>query len=133
MRSPRCRRHHPRTIYAPEDIGFHKLAERVRYVGSPEHKDFPSFAGHPRPRADASLCPRSINDQEMVTGWLRSAIRARAIGGLWEGDFPRYAWYKDGHTVYEARLVNKGEGEYKGYPLERYQWPKGIEDIYDSN
>ena len=102
-------------------------------MGRLEHKDLPSFAGHPRPRADASLCPRSINDQEMVTEWLRSAIRARAIGGLWEGDFPRYAWYKDGHTVYEGRLVNKGVGEYKGYPLERSQWPKGIEDIYDSN
>ena len=43
--------------------------------------------------------------------------------------FPRYAWYKHGETVYEGRLVNSGRGEYKGYPLERSEWPAAFEGI----
>ena len=34
-----------------------------------------------------------------------------------EAGFPRYVWYKDGGTVFEGRLVNRGSGSYKGYPL----------------
>ena len=41
-----------------------------------------------------------------------------------EGDFPRYAWYKNGTDLYEARLVNRDNGQYKGFPLERFEWPE---------
>lgn len=107
------------------------LAVRVRYVGSSEHKNTPSFAGQPRPRADASLCdPDLANSQHRLTRWLRNAIRRGAVGDFWEGDFPRYVWYKADNQVYEARLTNRGLGEYKGYPLERHEWPPGIDEIY---
>lgn len=107
------------------------LAEQVQYVGSPEHKDVPSFAGPPRLRADASCCPRGLADgQEMITEWLREAIRRGATGTPWEGAFPRYVWYKHEETVFEGRLVNRTTGAYKGYPLERNEWPDGIEEIY---
>ena len=33
-----------------------ELAERVEYVGSPEHKDHPSPLGAPRLRSDATPC-----------------------------------------------------------------------------
>ena len=131
MRAPRRNRHRKREMYVPPDIDLDSLANRVTYVGSPEHKDIPSFAGPPRPRADASLCPREIRDVEVVTEWLRYAIRQGATGGLWEGDFPRYAWYKHGDTVFEGRLVNRGDGSYKGYPLERREWPAGIEQEHE--
>ena len=129
LRSPR--RHRPRIrriLPPPGDIDLCELAKRVRYVGSVEHKDHPSFAGAPRLRSDASLCdPALAKTQRTLTQWLRKAVRAAQIGGPWEGDFPRYVWYRWEGIVYEGRLVNRGGGEYKGYPLLREEWPDGLE------
>jgi hypothetical protein len=110
-----------------------RLAKAARYVGSVEHKDTPSFAGNPpRPRPDASLCDRSLaHCPDRLTEWLRAAIVKGVIGGPWEGGFPRYAWYKNGNAVYEARLVNCTQGTYKGYPLLPDEWLKGIQVLYD--
>ena len=66
MRAPRRRRPRKRDLCVPPGTHLDSLAERVRYEGSPEHKDFPSFAGQPRLRSDASCCPREIKDQEVV-------------------------------------------------------------------
>ena len=128
MRSPRRRRPRRRERFVPPDIDLAALADRVRYVGSPEHKDAVTFVGVPRLRGDASICPREYNDLQLVTGWLRSAIRDGSTGGLWEGDFPRYAWHKEEGTVFEARLVNSGDGSYKGYPLHDDEWPLHMVD-----
>ena len=75
--------------------------------------------------------PQLAHQRERVTGWLRNAIRRGAIGSLCEGGFPRYAWHKEGETVYEARLVNRGLGEHKGYPLNDTEWPKGLDSLYE--
>ncbi|GEM_PF-2624715 len=65
-------------------------------------KDTPSFAGPPKPRGDASICPREYKDDaELVTRWLRAAIRDGSTGAPWEGDFPRYVW---------LRVLGRGEG-----------------------
>ena len=117
-------------IHVLPNTDLNDLANRVTYVGSPEHKDFPSFAGQPKRRSDASICPRHIRDAETVTEWLRAAIRRGVTGSPWENGFPRYAWHKQEHTVYEARLINRGNGEYKGYPLNDDEWPRGIEEFY---
>lgn len=130
MRIPRRRRPRKGDIGVPQAVDLDDLAGRVRYVGSTEHKDFPSFAGIPRLRADASICPREIRDQAMVEDWLRSAIRRGAVSKRFNGGFPRYIWYRSGDTVFEARLVNQGDGSYKGYPLGRDEWPAGIEELY---
>lgn len=131
MRAPRRRRPRRRVIQAPPEVDLRSVADRVTYVGSPEHKDFPSFAGAPRLRQrDASPCPRSIRDPEVVCEWLRDAIRRGATAAPWEGGYPRYVWYKHGETVFEGRLVNRGNGEYKGFPLRRSEWPEGIEALY---
>jgi hypothetical protein len=129
MRAPKRRRPLQRKI-TPPPAGFSlkKVARKVRYVGSPEHKSGPSFAGMPRPRADASICDQSLSVMLVtVNKWLRSAVSKGTVGGQWEGGFPRYAWYKNGDIVYEARLTNQGKGEYKGYPIRRDEWPEGIE------
>lgn len=131
MRAPRRRRPRRRELYVDPNTNLESLADMVKYEGSPEHKDIVSFAGQPRPRGDASLCPREIGDVSVVTDWLRSAIRRGATGAPWEGAFPRYAWHKEGDTVFEARLVNRGSGSYKGYPLNCDEWPPGIEEISD--
>ena len=113
----------------PPGTDLDTLAARATYVGSPEHKDAPSFAGPPRPRGDASICPREYKDDtELVTGWLRAAIRDGSTGAPWEGDFPRYVWHKENATVFEARLVNRGEGSYKGYPLDDDEWPPHLRE-----
>ncbi len=122
-----------RVISAPRGVDLDKAAKNIRYVGSPEHKATPSFAGSPRPRRDASICDsRFMTMQDELTQWLKQAFGCQAVSDFCEGTFPRYAWYKDGDTVYEARLTNRGAGEYKGYPLEPDEWPEGIESLYNS-
>lgn len=107
----------------PEDVDLDVVAARVRYVGSPEHKDSITAAGMPRPRPDASICPRPANDVVLATRWLQSAVRSGSTGDRWEGGFPRYVWHRQGDTVFEARLINRGDGSYKGYPLSEHEWP----------
>ena len=130
MRAPKRKRRRIRTIHVEPGVDLDKLAERVRYEGSAEHKDYHSFAGSPRLRSDATPCPPEVKDPKMVCAWLRSAIRRGATGELWEGDFPRYIWYKRGNVVYEGRLVNRGLGSYKGYELEQDEWPENIDEFY---
>ena len=113
----------------PPGTDLAAIAARVKYVGSPEHKDAVTQLGVPRPRGDASICPREHNDFQLATSWLRSAIRGGSTSGLWEGDFPRYAWHKEAATVFEARLVNRGDGSYKGYPLHDDEWPPHMVDL----
>jgi len=130
MKSPKRRRPHNRTIVSPPPgVDLNETASQAAYVGSPEHKDQPSFAGQPRPRADASICdPELSRSRARLTRRLRESICAGNIGAPWEGEFPRYVWCKIDDDVYEARLVNRGNGEYKGYRLKREEWPDGIPD-----
>ena len=113
----------------PESI-LQDLAKRAMYVGSPEHKDVPSFLGQPRLRGDASICDRELaRDLPRVQSWLHEAFLSGCIGCPWEGGFPRYVWHQAGETVYEGRLVNKELGQYKGYPLDGDEWPTGWESV----
>ncbi|MCF8258672.1 MAG: hypothetical protein K9J06_14045 [Flavobacteriales bacterium] len=108
-----------------------ELSKIVTYVGSPEHKRSPSFAGHPRPRADASICPKELlEQQDRINGWLSFAVNKGSISEEFEGRFPKYVWHKDGDQVFEARLVNRELGTYKGFPLNPDEWPTGIEELY---
>lgn len=125
MRRPKIRRKIKRRFSVPPGTNLEPVAERVHYTGSGDHKDFPSFAGPPRARPDASLCPRDL-DLATINGWLRSAVLSGSVGGEWEGMFPRYVWHREGDTVFEGRLVNRGNGSYKGFPLEKEEWPKPL-------
>ena len=103
------------------------LGQRVRYVGSAEHKTYPSPSGTPRPRADATKCdPQLHGNFEVLTTWLCEAIQAGRVGAPWEGDFPRYAWGEHGGVWYEARLVNQEQGTYKGYAIRDDERPSGL-------
>lgn len=127
MRAPQRKRPMVRAIVAAEPERLAAAAGRATYIGSPEHKDGPSFAGQPRPRADASLCdPALAGRQQDIVGWLRDAIRLGNVGGHWESDFPRYVWSRQGEHVYEARLTNAQLGQYKGYPLAADEAPEGM-------
>jgi len=126
MRATQLRRPRKRAFHVPPDTDLDALADRAFYLGSQEHKDYPSWLGQPRLRSDASRCPPWI-EKEIAEDWLRTAIRGGKTGAPWEGDFPRYVWYWDANTktVFEGRLVNRENGSYKGYPLEEDEWPQG--------
>ena len=112
----RIQRH--RKTPPPAGVSLQDLAEQVRYVGAPEHKLTPSFAGYPAPRADASVREASLaNQRGLVQSWLRDAIRQGQCGGPWEGRYPRYVWRRTEDEAHEARLTNRSTGEYKGYPI----------------
>ena len=126
MRTP-SRRERRRRVCNSGDIDLDKLAERVTYVGSAEHKTYPSAAGRPRPRADATKCDPGLHgDFAMLTEWLRNGIRKGCIAPPWEGDFPRYVWTEVDGRWYEGRLVNSGQGAYKGWEIPVSQLPEGL-------
>lgn len=110
-------------VDAPVGIDVGVLASRASYQGSAEHKDYLSAAGPRRLRSDATPCPVDIKDQAVLTAWLREAIAARQFGGPWEGDFPRYVWFRRSSRCFEARLSNREQGVYKGYPLKPDEIP----------
>jgi hypothetical protein len=111
---------------APSACDLVVLAERTSYVGSAEHKSYPSFAGQPKLRADATRCDPRLTDANEITAWLRAGIAAGLVGYPWEGDFPRYVWYRVDELCYEARLVNREAGQYKGYSLVDDECPEGL-------
>jgi len=100
-----------------------RVAERVRYVGSCEHKSGPSDAGPPRLRKDASRCESGM-DFEPIQDVLREAILRRCTSSAFRGGFPKYVWGWMGGTLFEGRLVNRGNGSYKGYPLDPIEYPR---------
>lgn len=108
----------------PAGVGLAEIAARASYVGSSEHKSYPSFAGPPQRRSDATKCDPALSDPAQLTQWLRTAIVSGRVGAPWEGDFPRYVWHREGDVYYEGRLVNQELGHYKGYPLDRSEWPE---------
>ena len=111
----------------PDKKRLKEAADRAHYVGSPEHKRHPSFAGPPAPRATATLCDARFADQQaLLTGWIKSAIRMGQVSAIWNGDFPRNVWFENEGVVYEGRLVNQSEGGYKGWQLEKSQYPKEL-------
>ena len=88
MRAPRRKRPLQRVLISEPPDGRESMANAMSYIGSPEHKDTPSFAGHPRPRADASICSRTFaRDQLIVNQWLQAAILAANYSEFFEGDF----------------------------------------------
>lgn len=125
MRAVKRKRPLRREISEPNpDIDLESIAKCAKYVGSAEHKDISTPAGLPRPRADASICDQAISKNfSKLTKWLRAAVRLGHVGGPWENGYPRYVWHKEDEIVFEARLINRESGEYKGWPLQSDEWP----------
>jgi hypothetical protein len=81
-------------------------------------------------RPNATKCDTALSDRlSEIQLWLQHAFEVQCFGGPWEGDFPRYAWCKIGNIVYEARLVNRGLGQYKGWQLKLEEWPDEIDNF----
>lgn len=90
MKSPKRRRPLRREREVPPDtLDLAAVAANAKYVGSPEHKRGRSFAGHPKPRADASMCDQALSDkQDEITKWLQEAIQ-RGDAADWKDEFPK--------------------------------------------
>ena len=117
-RPPRRARLQRKTVIQLTQPQRNFAAAGATYVGSPEHK-------LPHARSDATLCPVDLMDsQELLTKWLRLAIQGGWVGGLLEGDFPRYVWCQTEGRFFEGRLTNQALGHYKGYPIERSEAPQ---------
>lgn len=111
------------------------LAKQVAYEVSVQHKDTPSFAGTPRPRAgathvgavdespDCMLCPRRWAwQQDAATELLQLAIERGQFRDDEGSDLPRYVWARDPvdpRIIYEARRFTATG--YKAYPLTTVQ------------
>ena len=92
-----------------------------------EHKSYPSPAGNPALRSDASPCDPRYTDMDALTRALREAITRGCIGAIFEGGFPKYVWgWMDGR-LYEAGHINGPQGTYKAYMLEELERPKDDE------
>ena len=107
----------PTRAPSPEEV-----APRTTYVGSAEHKSYPSPAGHPKLRSGAYKC-EYVDNFEGITDLLRKSIRERCTSTAFDGDFPRYVWGVWDGGVFEARHINGPEGTYKGYMLEPVEYP----------
>jgi hypothetical protein len=96
-----------------------QVAERVRYVGSAEHKarpTDPSFDFAPTLRSDASRCNPKVT-REQAEHALREAVRRKCVSRDFVGDYPSYVWgwlYGQPHV---ARLINSTQGWYKAWPI----------------
>lgn len=130
MRSPGRKRPQKREVAGRiEGEVLARCAAAARYVGSPEHKTYPSFAGAMQARSDATKCPTHLKDADLITEWLASAIRQGNVSAAFDGEFPRYVWaHPDGEEGwFEGRLTNEVKGEYKGYPLSADEAPRGVQ------
>lgn len=118
----------PKRVAELAQTELDEMARRVRYVGSIEHKTYPSPAGEPRPRHDASKCPRLAPERwAELSDALRAAVRAGYVSEAVDpGGLPRYVWGKLDGALYEARhLSTPGDG-YKAYPVEEFELPESL-------
>ena len=107
--------------------GIAAQADRARYVGSIEHKNYPSPAGTPSPRHTASKCPRVEEARwPELNEALRAAIRSGLVSdAIDECGLPRYVWGVFDGQLFEARRLSAPEGGYKAFPVEPFELPVG--------
>lgn len=127
MRLPARRPSRKAVLQHCEPEKLEKASRHAVYVGSAEHKAVHTWLGPRKLRSDATPCPADIKSAEAVTPWLKEAISRGNVSEYWEADFPRYVWMRDGDFLYEGRLMNQVNGEYKGYPIEPDQAPRGLQ------
>ncbi len=111
----------------PHGCDLRTLAASVEYGGSPYHR-WPgnSSDGVSAARPDATRCPPDIT-RDIARRWLRSAIEAGDVGGIWEPDtYPQRAWKRVDGKVFEARITNRTTGEYHGYPIAESEAPRWL-------
>lgn len=111
------------------DDQLDQIADRAEYHGSAEHKTYPSRAGPPALRSDATPCDQI--DYEEINAVLAKGIRRGCVSQTMEQGFPKYVWGWLGGELYEARHLNGAGGLYKGYRIEPPERPRDPERRLD--
>ena len=104
------------------DDQLDRIADLATYHGSSEHKTYPSPAGPPALRSDATPCERI--DYVDINAALAEGIRRGCVSPTMERGFPKYVWGWLHGELYEARHLNGSGGQYKGYPIESPERPQ---------
>ena len=81
-------------------------------------------------RSDATPCDPQLT-REVVHTVLEKAIRRQCVSATFEQGFPKYAWGWIGDQLYEARHINGPARTYKGYPIDRSEYPRDSERRLD--
>jgi hypothetical protein len=69
-------RKHPKRLADPlNPAELTRIADNCSYIGSPEHKNYKSFAGEPALRSDATPCPTTFKDPAPLTELLKDAVK----------------------------------------------------------
>lgn len=85
--------------------------------------------------ADLALRASLVTPQRQLPDALAATassevLAAALAGGLVSasaiGEYPAYAWHRDGESVTEFRLLDSTRGTYVGYTLPPSYWPEGI-------
>jgi hypothetical protein len=103
-----------------------RAADGAIYFASPYH--CPEPGRRPARRSQPPTpCLRHWRRDEAERA-LKRSIRAGRVSEIWNDDFPRWVWYRDGDgTLYEARSEPKTPERYHAYPVERHQVPRDIQ------
>jgi len=104
-----------------------EVAAQVKYVGSPEHKDYTSDAGLPSLRSDASRCDPNLPWAEIQQA-LKRGIEHECVSEQFEEGFPRFVWGWLEGRLYQARHIRGPAGTYKGWALEPFEQPDDPRD-----
>ena len=103
-----------------------ELAGRVRYEPSPRHKKNPveygltplGDKGTPCERSSAFKSGTPIAKLKKAKTLLKRGVKMGLVSKQWEGDFPSAIWaVTDDGEPFEARLENREQGTYHGFPL----------------
>jgi len=111
----------PENAPSPDDV-----AKKVSYRGNPQHKTSGRRPAY-RHWGDKNRCEKvtSSHQAELETA-LRDAIRRRVVH--WDLSqstrFPGRVWAYVNDVLHEARLTNRGNGEYHGFPIKAICAPR---------
>ena len=109
---------------SPEQLG--ELAGRVRYEPSPRHKKTPTEYNLTPSVLRGTLCEDSrvfksgkpSTKLKKAKTLLRGGIKGGLVSEQWDGEFPKRIWaVTDDGEPFEARLENREQGIYHGFPL----------------
>ena len=101
-----------------------KLAARVIYKGSPEHKRFPGSYGltpPTDPRPDKTPCDGvNLTELGVAQELLREGVRRGLVSVQERAGLPQNIWaVSEADVPLEAQLENQGNATYHGYPMQK--------------
>lgn len=127
MKRPTRQRPNNDRISKVRDANYKKLAENVRYEGSPKHKV--RRVSDPLD-GDPAKCPPDITPQQ-ANKWLRQAVKNGSVQHEAGKTYPKAVWFRKDGNVYKGLITNATQGTYHGFPVwNKLQWPDGIDELW---